>query len=78
MEESRDENSGGEDFLEVGPGVVLEEDVVAEEVGEGGLRDAVGDGVGGGEVGIGDGEDSDGISLIKVDGDGGGGEERGK
>jgi len=48
LDESGDENSGGEDFLEVGPGVVLEEDVVAEEVGEGGLGFAVRDGGGSG------------------------------
>ncbi|GKV50378.1 hypothetical protein SLEP1_g57085 [Rubroshorea leprosula] len=69
LEESGDEDFRRGDLLEVGRGEILEEDVVAEEVGKGGLRQAVGEVGGGSKIGVGDGKESEGIAVVKVCGD---------
>lgn len=56
LEESGDEFTGGREVLEVGPGEELEEDVVAEDVSEGGGGEVMEVRVGG-EIGVGDGEE---------------------
>lgn len=66
LKESGDELAGRGDLTEVGRGEVLEEDMVAEDIGKGGLRDAVSEIGGGSEVGIGDGEESEGGELIEI------------
>ena len=66
LEESGDELAGRGDVTEVVRGEVLEEDVVAEEIGEGGWRDAAGEIGGGVEVGVGDGEESEGGAVVEI------------
>lgn len=61
--------------MEVWLGEVLEEDVVANYVGDiGGGGGALGQ-IGGTEEGVRDGEESEGGTVGKIDGNGGGGKE---
>lgn len=67
LEERGDEFPGGGECAEVGPGEELEEDVVAEDVSEGGGGEVVaGEVVVGGEVSVGDGEDGEGGAVGEI------------
>lgn len=66
LEESGNEFAGRGDVAEVGRGEVLKKDMVAEEIGKRGGRDAVGEIGGGGEVGVGDGEESEGSAVVEI------------
>lgn len=54
FEESGDEEARGGDLVELKPGEVPQEDVVAKDVGEGAVGEVGREEVGGGEVGVGD------------------------
>lgn len=73
LEEGGDEFAGGWEGAEVGHGEELEEDVVAEDVGDGVGREVVGGERGGRGVedGVWDGEEREGGAVGEVGGDGG-------